>query len=143
MALTSQGLTAKIFVNQLSRLILIPNGCIIKLGWDSLFHILVTTIKFRKHRTFATLVVQKTPEQPTGQEFRPFLQIPQHERSAFERSCPTFSDLKPIVFVEKIRESYISKSCWISDTRVLCTTKHSLLASLSQRFVIKTYQPAL
>jgi Transposase IS66 family len=36
------------------------------------------------------------------QEFRSFLQIWRHERSTFERSCPTLSDLKPSIFVEKI-----------------------------------------
>ncbi len=55
--------------------------------------------------------------------FKPFLRILQHKRNAFERSCPISSDLKPIVSVEKIRKFYSLKSYWISNTRVLCTTK--------------------
>jgi hypothetical protein len=48
------------------------------------------------------LVMQKSLEQPADQESRPFLRISRHEKSAFERSCPTFSSLKPIAFVERI-----------------------------------------
>jgi hypothetical protein len=63
-----------------------------------------------KNTATTTLVVQKTPEQPANQEFRPFLQVWRHERSTFERSCPTSSDLKPSIFVEKIDESLYHKA---------------------------------
>jgi hypothetical protein len=68
-------------------------------------------------------VVQKTPEQPASQEFI-FSQILWYERSTFERSCPTLSDLKPNILIEKIHEFYTVKSCEVSDVRVFCTNEH-------------------
>jgi uncharacterized protein (DUF1800 family) len=51
-----------------------------------------------------------TLDQQAVQELRPFLRIWRHEKSTFERSCPTLSDLKPSIFVEKIHESLYPKA---------------------------------